>query len=113
MESSHSLRGGTESFEAAVKEENEQSEVKLELDLHILYFVKESGEIRQRTPTPDPLDMSNINDIDEAWFLGLPPEQLQLIKESSKRRVRSTSLQCTVCEKPLHLHQRGDLHRFF
>ena len=38
--------------------------------------------------------------------------QMGSIKESSQR-VRSTSLQCTVCGKGLHSHHRIDLHRSF
>ena len=99
-----------------MKEEiaDEQSEVKLVKLLSYKYFEQESEELRQQTPTSDPLDVSSVPDLDEAWFSGLPPDELELIKENSKR-VRSTSLSlyCTVCEKSLHSHHRVNLHRSF
>ena len=81
----------------------------------ILDFEQERAETRQHSPTPDPIEV-NINSLDEAWFLKL--EEVEAIKakgvvDSGKRVQQSPSLSCTVCQEPLDLHQRGDLHRSF
>ena len=117
-QSSIHLGDTSETIKVEIDDENAdgQSEVKSELELIIiLYFEQERAEIRQHSPTPDPLEV-NINALDEAWFLQL--EELELIKakgavDSGKRVQRSPSLSCTVCEEPLDLHQRGKLHRSF
>ena len=79
-------------------------------------FYQESGEIQRRHPNPH--HVKNINAVDEAWFLRLPTEEMERIKAivvvDIGKRVQCSSMQtvkCTVCEKPLDLHKREDLHR--
>ena len=121
QEQNSSSLASTEPFEpqieAKVKEENaDVLQQIIILDSSETEDVGETPGPKKHPIDPDPLEISSVTALDEAWFLRLPPEEIHEIQEiSTKIQIEEEEeeyLKCTVCSKRLDLNQRAQVHRF-